>query len=562
MDYMNSFLELNERMSRILQTVAVSFSLIPILITTFIKYHELSSISFHPWAYWVSLVGFLIISVSQFIVRPTTNRRCQVYVVGFTILGLIISVFVAGYNNGIFMIGWLMLIIVADLFFNRAALILSWLIFVTSIIWWRFMHPGLANDMLAEILVESLFIGFIAMFVSYIREIIGIRGSQLEKTREQEQLERERLVTLINSMGDGVIAFNEHGTIRIFNAATLNLLDTNADLTGRSVDVILNLRDPGGSRVKLTKLAKGLAGNKVLTDLKHAFSDKEMINLYINISPINLGYKRRGERGYILIMRDITKEKTLEEEHDEFIAVVSHELRTPIAIAEGNLSNALLLEQKEVSRQIITDALQDSHEQILFLAKMINDLSTLSRAERGIGKDDIEPVDIYRLLDELHSNYQPQAAKKNLRLTTKALSKIDPLKTNKLYIEEILQNFITNSIKYTSKGGVTVTAEQDQAHRVIFTVKDTGIGISKTDQKHVFEKFFRSEDYRTRESSGTGLGLYLVQKLAPLINARIDFTSRLNHGSVFTIVVSPITAPSKEAKQVVTASPTAPTVSP
>jgi signal transduction histidine kinase len=105
-----------------------------------------------------------------------------------------------------------------------------------------------------------------------------------------------------------------------------------------------------------------------------------------------------------------------------------------------------------------------------------------------------------------------------------------------LYLEEILQNFITNAIKYTQKGSVTLRIRKTR-EGVHFAVKDSGIGISKADQKRIFEKFYRSEDYRTRESSGTGLGLYVVQKLSHKLSTTIEVSSQLNHGSEFSFTL-------------------------
>ena len=96
-----------------------------------------------------------------------------------------------------------------------------------------------------------------------------------------------------------------------------------------------------------------------------------------------MGFGKEGERGYVLLLRDITKEKSLEEERDEFISVVSHELRTPIAIAEGNISNAKFVAEKSGDLSQIKTTLNQAHEQITFLSGLINDLATLSRAERG-----------------------------------------------------------------------------------------------------------------------------------------------------------------------------------
>ena len=107
---------------------------------------------------------------------------------------------------------------------------------------------------------------------------------------------------------------------------------------------------------------------------------------------------------------------------------------------------------------------------------------------------------------------------------------------SRLYLEELLQNFITNAIKYTTQGSVTIIA-RSSAGKVMFSVKDTGIGISRSDQNKVFNKFYRSEDYRIRETGGTGLGLYVSTKLARKLHTTIELKSRLNHGSTFSFTL-------------------------
>src|SRR5206468_12031167 len=109
--------------------------------------------------------------------------------------------------------------------------------------------------------------------------------------------------------------------------------------------------------------------------------DGSKINVYLSIAPVRLGFGHDGTKGHVILLRDITREKSLEEERDEFISVVSHELRTPIAIAEGNIGNAKFIVEKTGDLEAIKKALNDAHSQVLFLSDMINDLSTLSRAE-------------------------------------------------------------------------------------------------------------------------------------------------------------------------------------
>ena len=106
------------------------------------------------------------------------------------------------------------------------------------------------------------------------------------------------------------------------------------------------------------------------------------------------------------------------------------------------------------------------------------------------------------------------------------------IKTSELYLEELLQNLITNALKYTKEGEIKISITNHEKN-IRFMVEDTGIGISKSDQKKIFDKFYRSEDYRTRETGGTGLGLYVSSKLADKLDTKIELSSKLNHGSKF-----------------------------
>ncbi len=140
----------------------------------------------------------------------------------------------------------------------------------------------------------------------------------------------------------------------------------------------------------------------------------------------------------------------------------------------------------------------------------------------------------HELVTELVKNYTPDASSKGLKLHATLDPKLEALKSSKLYVREVLQNFITNAIKYTEKGSVTIAAKPKE-NGICFAITDTGIGISKGDQERVYDKFFRSEDFRTRKSNGTGLGLYVTMKLARLVHAELELESELNKGSTFSV---------------------------
>ncbi len=369
-----------------------------------------------------------------------------------------------------------------------------------------------------------------------VKGLLRRRSAEPTVSAAEEHLDHERLTSLINSMADGVLAVDRSMRVVLSNGAALNILDVNSTLKGRRLRDVIKLIDRNNQRVDIGTLVHQAKRPTSSRDYLLPYVDGSKANLYLSIAPVHLGFGGKGEQGYVLLMRDITHEKSLEEERNEFISVVSHELRTPLAIAEGNVSNAQFIVKKSGGSAIIQEALKQAHEQIMFLASLVNDLSTLSRAERDKLTLDIEAIDVYALMKDLAASYAPQAKARKLSLQSEIKGAPRKLQSSPLYVREILQNFITNAIKYTEKGSVTITAEAaDKGVR--FIVSDTGIGISKPDQEKVFDKFFRSEDFRTRKTNGTGLGLYVTLKLARLIHAEMDLQSELNHGSAFSVFV-------------------------
>jgi signal transduction histidine kinase len=370
------------------------------------------------------------------------------------------------------------------------------------------------------------------LFVSYVRLVHSNEHNDLVKSQYREQQQNAKLLTLVNSVDQAIISLDSKGLVQTYNAATLNLLDTNDSLTGKAIDDILHVHTSDGGQVDLFDRIHSSQRMTEDESLSHTFVDGESIHLGLTWTAVKSTVDSSTTDGYILVIRDITKAKSLAEERDEFISVVSHELRTPITITEGTLSNVQLFLERGADPKKLAASVKDAHDQIIYLAKMVNDLSTLSRADRGVG-DEKERIDVMELAQSLYNEYAPKAEKKGLTMNLDAHGHLGNVNTSRLYLEEMLQNFITNAIKYTQEGSLTLAVKRDDG-KVVFSVKDSGIGIAKNELKKVFNKFYRSEDYRTRETAGTGLGLYVVQKLAKKMDTEVEVASRLNHGSTFS----------------------------
>ena len=357
-----------------------------------------------------------------------------------------------------------------------------------------------------------------------------IDGKLTKNAPRKNLREHQRLITLINNITDAILSTDEHGIINTYNSAALNLIDTNSGINGEHISQVLELKTIDKKPIDIFKELTKSSTIRQRDDIIMMIDDDDYVRLEVTLAPVQGGDKITPD-GYVLILRDVTKTKSLEEERDEFISIVSHELRTPIAIAEGSLSNAKLLVERNITSKI-PEAIDESHKQILFLARMVNDLSTLSRAERGIA-DETEIIDVAELAAQINSEYSPQAAEKNLAFNLDIGGRLGSVQASRLYLEEILQNFITNAIRYTQEGSVTLSIKKNRSGEIIFKIIDTGIGISKADLNKIFDKFYRAEDYRTRETKGTGLGLYVSAKLAKKLGCKIEVESRLNHGSTF-----------------------------
>lgn len=377
-------------------------------------------------------------------------------------------------------------------------------------------------------------------------ELFSIKYNELMLKRHRASAntnspEHQRLLALINSFDSAVIATDADGRVTLYNGSALELLDTNKELTGQLVGDLLKLVDQHHRSINLEERLPKLHEPLVTRDWLLKQTDGSLTNLELNITPI-IAPAPAKPGGWVIVFSDITEQKSLEEERQDFISVISHELRTPVAIVEANLSTALLPNFVKIdaqARELITQA----HNNVVFLGLLIRDLASLAKTERHDHPIEMETVNIPELMSEIETNYHPQATAKHLSFAVKVDEGVTDISSSKYVLTELLQNFISNALKYTEKGGLTVTATKE-GQSLRLGVADTGIGISAKDKHHLFEKFFRAEDKRVTEIVGTGLGLYLTQKLAAQVGGTIGFTSQLGKGSNFWVELPLIPPPS------------------
>jgi len=258
-------------------------------------------------------------------------------------------------------------------------------------------------------------------------------------------------------------------------------------------------------------------------------------------------------QGVFAAARDVTErkrfEQTLQEKSaemenanlakDRFLASMSHELRTPLNAIIGftgtllmKLPGPLTTDQENQLTNVSTSA---KH-----LLLLINDLLDLAKIESGKIEIQTEPVSCHAVVQEVTNTLQPMAESKGLRLYSRMPDQDVTVSTDRRAISQILLNLTYNAIKFTQKGEVRLELRRysyNGAQRTELSVIDTGIGIKDEDQKKLFHAFTQVDTSSSRRYEGTGLGLYLSQKLAELLDGRITMQSEYGKGSEFTIVL-------------------------
>jgi PAS domain S-box-containing protein len=393
----------------------------------------------------------------------------------------------------------------------------------------------------------SVLIG-LGIYVERLSHFVRAERDELELLSRAWDAQRKHLLTLVDSLQDAIFVVDAHGKVLVCNAAAEGLSNVPGDIQGKLFADVLKLYPHVNTDAKQANVLKG-AEPQHRRDLCVVSDHGAVTDLDVNVQPVRL--EGSNTTDFVIVCRDITKERSFDEQRSEFISVISHELRTPISIMEAALSIAELNSTKldKETRALVEQA----HQHSLYLGNIVKDLSMIAEANNDNLPVTFEEINPAELLNQLANDFKASAEQKGLQLRVEVGENLPELLSTKNHILEILQNYTTNAIKYSPSGTVVLRAEASKKGGIIFSVQDNGIGISASDQNHLFKKFFRSEDFRTRETGGTGLGLYLCMQLALRLSGKVWCQSELNQGSTFYLEIPPVSQLRRDQKEVVQA---------
>ena len=232
------------------------------------------------------------------------------------------------------------------------------------------------------------------------------------------------------------------------------------------------------------------------------------------------------------LQETMTKLKTVDKSRDEFVSNVSHELKTPITSIRVLADS--LMSMEEVPVELYQEFMADISDEIDRESKIIDDLLSLVKMDKAVEELNMVRLDINGLVQQILKRLRPIARKRNVELTFESIREVTA-DVDEVKLSLAVNNLVENAIKYNVEDGwVRVTLDAD--HRFFYIkVADSGIGIPEEFQSHVFERFYRVDKARSRETGGTGLGLAITRKVVLMHHGAIRVASREGEGSVFTV---------------------------
>ena len=361
--------------------------------------------------------------------------------------------------------------------------------------------------------------------IGVLTENFNQMSRMIEENLDEINGEREKLATVLSCLKDAVITFGDDGKPLQINDSAKHLF-SDADLSSLSLDYIFSLLNYDKQDIDI--------------DMDDAVSvpavqyNGHVYELYFG----NIRYRDVAQmrEGIILVIHDVTQSYELDRSRREFVANASHELRTPLTTIKmvlESLAGDETITANEMTKSFLSMAENESSR----MEALIKNLLTLSQLDSRTMQLNMRPINITESVASIAKTLAYTAEKKGQSLTFTGV--YDPFTVcgDKIRLEQVIINIVSNAIKYTGENGKIRLSVRDAGENVEILVADNGIGIPAEDLPRLFERFYRVEKARSSDKGGTGLGLAIAKEFAVCHGGDIRVASELGRGTVFTIVL-------------------------
>lgn len=349
---------------------------------------------------------------------------------------------------------------------------------------------------------------------------------RLREALSQNEEERVKLASVLANMSDGVIATDWQGHIVVHNERAEAILHTEIQEGDNLLQVLPSLSP---------KLSWPLTEQRVVFCEVSSPDDDTVYYVRLTFTP----YQRQEDYtgGVIAVVQDVTEQEKLEQQRKEFVANVSHELRTPLTTIKSYLE-ALddgAMQDRELGPKFLDVTRRETDRMI----RLVTDLLHMSRLDSKEASLRLQPMPIAPLLEEVATRFAIPIERKNIQLVLDLSAPLPDVWADRDQIRRVLDNLMSNAIKYTADEGgkITVRARQKDDRYVEVSIQDNGIGIPRKDLDRIFERFYRVDKARSRSMGGTGLGLSIAREIIRAHGGEIDMDSELHAGTTVTFTL-------------------------
>lgn len=347
-------------------------------------------------------------------------------------------------------------------------------------------------------------------------------NARISRHIQNAETQQKTLSTVLSAISQGIIALDSEKRIVFINKSALKLFGIN-DYTpdGEKHDLIFVV-----DNLDLYALISSHADENFTFDFR--LDDKDLNILITKVEDETL----RDEITTIIVISDVTSQKSVARQKSDFFQNASHELKTPVTVIRG-LTEILL--QKDNTDEFTKKKLTSIHDESLRLSSIISDMLKLSSLENTVSvreDEEDEKVDLVTAAHEIMAELSPRAEEKKLSVSITGKGWVNMLRSNAL---ELLDNLCSNAINYNKESGkITIDVMQDDSNTILKVI-DTGIGIEQQHIPRLCERFYRVDKSRSKKTGGTGLGLAIVKHICLRYGAHLDIDSTFGEGTCVTV---------------------------
>lgn len=414
--------------------------------------------------------------------------------------------------------------------------VVAWIVVIGATVFTVLYFPWYDARTILEYILIAGSVGAVYFYLKSQRLISKIEGQNKELTQKQKEIKnrQETIDLLFEHSADGILIINDEQQIEEFSPSMEKMTGySKAESLGRDAQQLLKFRSSEETSLlpDLMFTAKNVRKSPYIKNYLMSKDGREITSE----ASYALVRDARGKTRGLAIIRDITYEKELVERDKEFIAVTSHQLNTPLSIIRGYSSLLLAGKAGKISKEQ-SDYVKEIHNATEKMVALTKSLLSISRIEQEKIKLDLEESNLSDLIIKTIESLRDMAESNNVKIDLSKFNKnlivnLDPEK-----IGQVLSNILDNAIKYSPKGVVSISVEENPTN-VIIGIADTGIGIPEDEIDKIGTRFYRTQSAITLDHQGTGLGLFIAKTIIEKHQGKLDITSKPGKGTKISITL-------------------------